>query len=637
MIKGSTIKISIYIFLIGVLFSTSLFSQGLVVSKLSYNPVLNPNKKNIKQSSFLRSASFADTLVLGVKGIIEDFSYSGPYPDTSLWLDDQVYINRGMCISPPSIGVATFDGLGANGYPYNFLAGTVSNPGDTLTSKPIDLNYVVTDSVYLSFYYQTQGFGNDPQIDDSLVLEFKAPGNLLWNHIWSKEGSKPTAVDTGFKLVMIPIINPAYLKKGFQFRFRNYASINADADQWNIDYIYLNTVRTASDTIFADVAWVYDGTSLLKNYTAMPWKQYSSSELRTKVNNLIRNNDNSTGSRKVDYDYQTLNLTTNTILDQFNGASNIYPFSKNKIYSDCNFPQGCINTVSIDVSKFPNSLAGSTQLAIKHYYASSDYLPQNDTILAICNLLNYFAYDDGTAEQEVGLNRIDGKLAIQFKLNVADTLGAVDIYFNPFITNAELYGFFLNVWNDNGGTPGNPIYTSPSILSPIYKKEGQNVFARYYLNSGSPLLSPGTYYVGFTQKTNELINVGLDKNNNSQTKTFLNVGDGHGWQTSTETGALMMRPIMGNVVNPVGINKYEVFDDAMQIYPNPATDKLYIRSKVWTNKINFQIMDVFGKIILEGNSEVSDFIDISGISEGLYFVKVTFGTEVTTNKFIKIN
>jgi hypothetical protein len=582
------------------------------------------------------SSFLPDTVSLGANGIIDDFSYAGSHPDTSLWLDSAVYINKGYGISPISLGVATFDGLAANGFPYNFVAGVAAQPADTLTSKPIDLNYPAGDSVYLSFYYQPQGLGNDPQPDDSLLLEFKAPGSSTWMYAWSKQGGALTASDTGFKLVMIPIRDTSFLKKGFQFRFRNYATVSANADQWNLDYVYLNRIRTANDTVFADVAWVYEGTSLLKKYTAMPWKQYTSSEIRTGVNNLIRNND--AVLRNLNYNYKTYNLTTATVLDSFNGNSNILPFATNKRYTDCDVSLGCIDAVNIDASKFPASVTAPTQLAIKHYYSMVDLIPENDTLLVVADLSNYFAYDDGTAEKEVGLvNALDGKLALQFKLGVADTLGALDIYFDPFITNATLYGFYLNVWSDNGGSPGSLIYKNSSLSSPVYEKKGPNVFSRYYLDAPL-LLSSGTYYVGFIQKATTSLNIGLDLNNNSQTSTFINVGTG--WQASSIAGAIMMRPLFGNnIVNPNAINDYASVATTITVYPNPASDKLYLRTEAFAtaDEINYEITDVFGKTVLEDNYSVSGYVDVSGLSGGIYFIRVTSGTEVATNKFIKIN
>jgi hypothetical protein len=610
--------------------SIALFSQGLIESPLSYNPVL-AGKKRIAVSNFsFRSSSIADTISLGSKGIFEDFSYLSPYPDSSIWLDSAVFVNRGYAISPPSIGVATFDGLDATGYPYNFFAPpNISAPADTLTSKPIDLNYPAVDSIYLSFYCQPQGIGNDPQQVDSLVLEFKSPDTASsWRHIWASEGYALT--DSVWRHIMIPIVDASFLKKGFQFRFRNYATTNGNYDQWNIDDVYLNRIRTINDTVLPDISWVYNGSSLLKDYTAMPWRQYTPSELITSVTNLIRNNDSVL--RNVTYNYETKNVTTSTVLDLFNGTSNINPFTLNKIYTDCDFNLGCISSAAIATSTFPASLSGSTTLQIQHYFSSGllgDVSPRNDTLTVVNEFSNYFAYDDGTAETAVGINRLNARLAQQFTLKVSDSLSAVDIYFNPLETNAELYAFYLNVWSDVGGKPGIiPIYTATKALSPEYPRAGQNVFTRYYLED--PIfLQAGTYYIGFTQKTDKLLNVGLDKNNNTQNRIYFNVISN--WEISTIKGSLMMRPITGYVDDPTGMEKYANEVHETVVFPNPVSDKLQL--KTTEDNTSYVIMDVFGSAVLQGIYTPSSYIDVSMLSSGIYFIS----TPTSVNKFIKID
>ena len=48
----------------------------------------------------------------------DDFAYNSKIPDPARWVDKNVFINQTMAVDPPSIGVATFDGLNSNGTPY---------------------------------------------------------------------------------------------------------------------------------------------------------------------------------------------------------------------------------------------------------------------------------------------------------------------------------------------------------------------------------------------------------------------------------------------------------------------------------------------------------------------------------------
>src|ERR1700740_409313 len=71
----------------------------------------------------------------------EDFSYYGPYPSHSLWMNsNSVYVNNTYGKNPRTIGIATFDGLRSTGYPYKPYGSSGTENADTLTSKYIRLD-----------------------------------------------------------------------------------------------------------------------------------------------------------------------------------------------------------------------------------------------------------------------------------------------------------------------------------------------------------------------------------------------------------------------------------------------------------------------------------------------------------------
>ena len=68
----------------------------------------------------------------------DDFSTSSLYPDSSKWLNNQVYVNNHFPVYPPTLNVATFDVLNAEGRPYNLTINKDFNSaGDSLISQPI--------------------------------------------------------------------------------------------------------------------------------------------------------------------------------------------------------------------------------------------------------------------------------------------------------------------------------------------------------------------------------------------------------------------------------------------------------------------------------------------------------------------
>ncbi|MBL4657695.1 MAG: hypothetical protein JKX73_06820 [Flavobacteriales bacterium] len=218
----------------------------------------------------------------------------------SLWIDEHTFINSRYPIDPPTLGVATFDGLDEFGRPYNNFSDPLGyGVADYLTSKPIDLSFQFTDSVYISFYYQPEGIGNDPQDEDSLVLEFYAPKTRTWVHAWSTPGKSLHP----FKHVIQHISDTNYLQNGFQFRFKNYGTISGAFDHWSVDYVRIDINRNELDSVLWDVAVIDATRSVFQNFEAIPWKHYLADTTFTMLTDMSVNIanldsvDNNTGYR----------------------------------------------------------------------------------------------------------------------------------------------------------------------------------------------------------------------------------------------------------------------------------------------------------------------------------------------------
>jgi len=56
-----------------------------------------------------------------------------------------------------------------------------------------------------------------------------------------------------------------------------------------------------------------------------------------------------------------------------------------------------------------------------------------------------------------------------------------------------------------------------------------------------------------------------------------------------------------------------------------------------SGKISYSIFDLYGRIILENKISKPEYIDISGIADGAYFIRIVDGIQISTNKFIKVN
>ncbi|MES2761686.1 MAG: T9SS type A sorting domain-containing protein [Bacteroidota bacterium] len=580
----------------------------------------------------------------------DDFSYAHkyPYPIYTNWIDSNAYVNTGFAIAPITIGVATFDGLNKKGYPYNLTAPvSVSASADTLTSRPIQLDsisntpspgyyqYSPSDSIALTFYYQAEGFGEAPESNDSLCLDFFKPkhdSDGVWTKVWGKAGYNPSANDTNFYRVKIFITDTAYFHDGFQFRFRNKATTSGSLDHWHIDYVQIKKFYYLGDSTLDDVSFVYKSTPFLKNYWSMPYNQYQeATERGPGFHNYFRSNFDV--PRFSVYDYTVTDESTTLIPSDPYGtfATGILPYkpSLNQGYYTGNAANAAF---TYSGSLLPTTFSDSTFFTIQHIITTTgDLKKSNDTLTQIQKFSNYYAYDDGTAEQAYylgGTNSYGAKTAVRYKLNVADTLKSVRIYFDP-VTEGGLIvnsGFRINVWGSAGTSPGGLIYKD-SLMYPKYIKDsllqqsGANRMPTYELTSCLPLAA-GTYFIGIQQVLNQPLNIGFDRNTNHKNALYYNLTGT--WQQSAINGSIMINPVMGCVDPPViiGLNTYQK-TDKIKLYPNPAQNTITINLP--GNQLanaDLEITNALGQTVLTTTFTSNEPTDISGLSNGLYFIHI---------------
>ncbi len=562
----------------------------------------------------------------------DDFKNEGPYPDSSKWIDNEVLINRSYPVAPMNYGVATFDGMDKNAYPYDFTAPpTLSVSCDTLTSKRINMTGMGLpgDSVYMSFYYEAQGRGNAPEPEDSLFLEFHSSRDTVWTEVWSHIGYASSTKDSGFHQVMLSINQldtGKYLQCSWvQFRFRNFATPCGNLDHWHIDVVQFDHHRVYSDTTLFGLALVYEPLSFLANYQAMPWKQYQgSSDMASNVHVYIRNNE-PVFAKPVTYQYQGSHY----------GAPFSVPYIGNDPVGPNPFPSYGYETVaavadppiSSNGFSFGNSMSDTTVFEINHINHINTL--STETLAVKQRFYNYFAYDDGSGELGYGLEGLGtengASLAVQYTTNIPDTLKAVQIFWNPIITNVSLDGFRLCVWGAGGGnTPGSLIYRSDSLFSPQYLP-GYDHFRTYYLDH--PKVISGTFYVGWMQYTEDNLSVGFDQNTNSMNHNFFTVDSLSPWQASLFPGSLMIRPLFGDTIRVNSIQNLSQVLEGVNLFPNPAQNQVFISlpalADTGPNAIKIEIMDAYGKLVLQNvyNSGLPQ--DISGLPNGFYLVRIT--------------
>lgn len=596
----------------------------IVLRRLSVNPALiNQNHKTFRQ---LKSTALGDTLNLP---FWDDFSTTNVYPNPKNWTDNKVFINNTYPINPLSIGVATFDMLDENGSIYK-NASTKPFGADTLTSHPINLASDTSHKpLMLSFYIEAKGLGDAPEIQDSFMVDFYDPSVKIWETVDTivindTVRFKGDLTKNFFQI--IDTIPNEYKQQGFRFRFHNLASIdssdiagrNGNADFWHIDYVMIDTTAQLHD-----VAFVQPSSSLLNLYQSMPWNQFVAGQqiLRKPSYDIkYRNNSNSTTSSIQVY-YRAYEVLSNHTLNATDSIDKGSGSTDPNTYTE--FP------VDIGNPFHPTESTTFHQFDIKTYLdGTNDTHHENDTIHYRQVFSNYFAYDDGTSENGFGIvgeGSANASVAYQYKSYTTDydTLTGISMYFNPTEYDTTLhYTFNLSVWDDNKGVPGKLVYSQSTDSVKMAKL---NQFYNFKFDKGIPV--KGLFYAGFTQTSEDFLNIGFDLNTDSHNYLYYNINGN--WYQFGIAGSLMMRPIFRSMTEGLVTGNKNLTNQSFSCYPNPASDRIIITTENNGSgkQLIVDIYDLTGKIVHSEQLQ-DNFCSVSQLPNGLYIMQIKANGEV---------
>jgi len=570
-----------------------------------------------------------DTVIAVDLSIVSDSLYidtikcvqvTGSPFEKRIWMDEKktIFTNNTFCKNQYTIGVATFDGLNEKGMPYDTSPVISNGRADYLTSKPIRM--INSSPKYLSFLWQRQGLGDEPEFTDSLILQFRTP-TMPWTTMWYQSGGQGDTVFTQKTIV----VDSVFLVTGFQFRFINRATLNGSNDHWNVDYIRL--VATAADTIIDDLAFVSHPTSFLADYESVPYTQYSpalmASIAQNKINNLSEflTGQNSNFNFRVT-DYFGANQLDAFNIDNFNFANGI---------NQCSFCDLVINPLKVTPShlqlEYP-PLSQCSEFKVKQWLTplNLNTMRENDTTQFIQTLSDYYAYDDGSAEAGYLLSNAGSNMAIQFEVYNADDMRGMRIFFDPVNANYSSVPFYLRVWKDSVNSTG--FHFPGTILKeygPMYPDyDDANGISKYaeYLFDVNVTLQPGVYYAGFYKEDANGLNVGFDRNRNLQTKMYFTPQTST-WANTQFEGSYMIRPVFGTCPNgvPSFISNSEN-DVTFSMFPNPALDflhfNIYNPEHVQLSLVELSGSEVFTTELRSSSLE----LDLSRYASGIYLVRL---------------
>lgn len=578
---------------------------------------------------------------------VDDFSEGTGYPDSRYWEDKQAYINNTLGLNAPSIGVATLDGLNAEGLPY----GGGYGGSDTLTSRRIDLSQ--ENSSYLSFFIQPKGIGYIPQEKDSLIIEGKNKDGE-WQKLESFDGLDNSYVNKEapeFQRVSI-VLPTRFLHSGFQFRFRNYSNNRGLESLWHLDYVMVT--REPQDLYINDIAFTAAPAFLLNRYSAYPLSHIKNDleRLSNKFPIQLRNNSRDRltidTSRAEIYDTETNHtiFTDESLLEippiVAENQRNINPgaatftntFNLKNISAYLNQPD---LEQAILATEYEYVMRAEAQLpAFKN----------NNRVVRETHFDNYLAYDDNSVEGAVSTyngNGIKTRIAVEYDLVMSDSLHSIRILFPYLISDYEQKQFNLLIFT--GELKENADFT----LFDLQPKRGNQYqpFTEYIIKDYIPEgieLPAGKFYIGWEHPrgtATDYIPFGLDKNYpDANQYMYFNVG-GDWLNVATSSpdirGAVAMRAVVGKN-DLLTATKGNLEDISHDVYPNPTTSKLYFRSGITQVEANYHIYGITGQLCQSGKIHIGqNALDVSSLLPGFYFILLTKKDKTITEniRFIK--
>jgi hypothetical protein len=574
---------------------------------VTFGPIHQPSQTTTKDSE-----SWSKQENTGTIPFWDDFSKG---IQSSKWEAKGASYTKTIGNNAPSIGMVLFNGVDEAGKAYS-LQEKDQGEGDYLSSMPLDLSGIPAaqqSTVYLSFFWQAGGKAEVPDANDRLTLQILSPEGT-WLTIWEKRGGN--AIDRTRFIQESLFIRPEWQHANFQFRFFSNGRQSGPFDSWLLDYIYLNSKRSSTDLAYPDRALTQGTTVRLGDFSAYPWEllQKNQKGKWSTAKSEFQNLENR--FRAMAYSV-TLRDSIGLVLLPINSTTPFNPVPNalerrtivSRSFTEIPVPSkpGEVNfeTALITGDGLLTTINGIDTIR----YAAVDFR-SNDVVNTRFVLRDYFGYDQGVADYTAGINQRSGQLAVEYTTPEPVFLKGISIDFsNSRQVNQVLD---LVVWS---ALDKKPLYSKEVVIPE--KSPGQEL---HYFPLEEAIPVSGTFYVGFTQFTNDFLQVGLDKGNDLGERIFYNVGGE--WVKNTEVrGSLLIRPH----VSLAGKTSVTIENlTSLRIYPNPTVNEVQVEGEF----SSLQVVDSFGREVFPTRipSDKGEILNFKDQNPGLYLIYVQGNT-----------
>jgi hypothetical protein len=142
-------------------------------------------------------------------------------------------------------------------------------------------------------------------------------------------------------------------------------------------------------------------------------------------------------------------------------------------------------------------------------------------------------------------------------------------------------------------------------------------------------LQPGKYFFEVRQLGEPNMSIAFDDEIDGH--VWIYIPDRNVWYADSDYGYIHVRPNFS--LNAVGISSKNAVPNQLTLYPNPVKDVLQIDTGEF--RINrIEILDLTGRIVQQHRISRSQ-INVSALSQGIYFLKLETDKGIVTKKFVK--
>ena len=276
--------------------------------------------------------------------------------------------------------------------------------------------------------------------------------------------------------------------------------------------------------------------------------------------------------------------------------------------------------LSVTIAPASVIAAQGETVAFSFEFGAFAYNDENETTVFQDGIPYYFVDD-------YGVEYFDTALPGAYYVKITDPenytiiSNEAHLFINPADENAKKVRSYADCVSYNPNASDGLIYTA------VFRYENDNEYP-VYVNEG-----PDNYLTG-TQFKGQLPGVFMPGSG-----TFEIRFDGQQlvWSLTTYDGT--HKSSISSATTSESGKCDAKLDGAYSIYPNPVATILYIKQNVIENNVSVLVLNMYGFAVINAGTFTQAFstkeIDMSGLSTGIYIVRITSSTDVRTYNILK--